>query len=175
MKKCLIFLFFYFSLINNSLGENIILTCNWDNDPQLKFVFHIDPEKNQLVQFNNQIQDPPALANVNETTIFIAMGRPLDLTDSNERSKRYNDNILYELEIFYWGINRYSGQFEMHSQIYTNENFEKKGAFISKQRKSGYENAYYKFWKYGEQNDGPGSRLNDTFSDGVCKKASQKF
>ena len=54
MKKCFIFLFFYFSLINNSLGENIILTCNWDNDPQLKFVFHIDPEKNQLVQFNNQ-------------------------------------------------------------------------------------------------------------------------
>ena len=175
-RVLLIILVIIFFLPRSSFAENIILTCNWNNDPNSKFNFHIDSKKNQLIQFDDTIQDPPALAITTKSSIFLAIGRDLDLSQSNEINKRYSDNIRYQFVMFYWSINRYTGKFTNHSQSFTYDSFEKKKKpFIIKQRNSGYKNAYYKFLKFGQKNDGPGSRLNDTFGDGICIKSEKKF
>ena len=78
--------------------------------------------------------------------------------------------------MYYWSINRYTGKFTNHSQSFTYDIFEKKKkSFIIKQKNSEYKNAYYKFLKFGQKNDGPESRLNDSFDDGICIKSEKKF
>jgi hypothetical protein len=177
MKHIITFLFINFLLLfvsNKAISKIVVLDCNWNDWPERIMNLHIDTDKQHLIQFETTKYDKPVLALTNESRFFIAMEIILTPIQSNEVNKKYNDTKRYEVRMFYWNINRYSGRFQMHTQTLTKKNFVNKN-LVKMTELKGSGNMYNEMLKFAENNDGPGYRLRDDFGPGTCKKSNKKF
>ena len=164
--------FFLFFLSSNVFAERLILECSFHDEPERKMNFHIDTDKQHLVQFDTLKYTTPQVALTYKSKFLLIVEIILYPESALDLNKKYNDNAKYHTVLIFMDINRYSGEFKMHRQSMDKKNMSKYLKKIKELR--GTENIYSDILKFAQKNKGEGYRVEEDFY-GNCSKSNKKF
>ena len=157
----------------NAMSKTVILSCYFNEYPERKMNFHIDPIKEHLLQFDTSKYPRPQLALTDDSRFLLGIEIILSSSQIAEAKNKFKDNYNYNYRMIFFNINRYSGRLEMHTQTMDKINFK---LYMNNLKKiKGSNNMYLELVNFARKNDGPGYRLNEDFGAGTCNKAKQQF
>ena len=125
MKKLLLIILIIFLSQTKVFSEDLVLNCRFNAVPDRVMNFHINTEKQHWIQSDTTKYKTPQLALTYKSKFLLAAEIPLNSRMVAEINKKYNDNAKYINNMIMFDINRYSGEFEMHTQTTDKKNFKK--------------------------------------------------